>query len=211
HKIAASNPSAGPPEEEESRRKSRNGTDPSRLATSHFQYKPPHLKSPYNTPTSPAAHPLRVLAWLSRTPTPSSSTTSSSTKPPNQPLTSTARCAEIIWQLGHCAYPPLRLLLGAFAVESMRDRLRCVIEEIEEWRWLGFDDGEEVEEESRDAIIKGGGEDGDGDGDGDEDGAEEMGEEGPGEGEGMEDEDAAEEGADKDEGMVEPESRSTNK
>lgn len=89
----------------------------------------------------------------------------------------------------------------------MRDRLRCVIEEIEEWRWLGFDDGEEVEEESRDAIIKGGGEDGDGD----EEGAEEIEEEGPGEGDGMEDDEAAGEGGDKDEGMVEPESRSTNK
>ncbi|KAI4107816.1 MAG: hypothetical protein LQ339_002426 [Xanthoria mediterranea] len=208
HNVAASTPPAESPEEEEeeeSRRKSHHGTDPSRLASTHFQYKPPHPKSPYNTPTSPATHPLRVLAWLSRTPTPSS--TSSSTKPPNQPLTSTARCAEVIWQLGHCAYPPLRLLLGAFAVESMRDRLRCVIEEIEEWRWLGFDDdGEEVEEESRDAVIKGGGEDGDGD----EEGAEEMGEEAPSEGDGMEDEDAAGEGGDKDEGMVGPASSSNN-
>ena len=83
----------------------------------------------------------------------------------------------------------------------MRDRLRCVIEEIEEWRWLGFDDdGEEVEEESREAS-KGGG-------DGDEDGAEEMGEEGMGEGDGMEDEDAAGEGGDKDERRVGPTSGS---
>ncbi|CAL8584024.1 1,2-dihydroxy-3-keto-5-methylthiopentene dioxygenase [Xanthoria parietina] len=208
HKIAASTPPADSPEEE-SRRKSRNRTDPSRLASTHFQYKPPHPKSPYKTPTSPATHPLRVLAWLSRTPTPSPST-SSSTKPPNQPLTSTARCAEVVWQLGHCAYPPLRLLLGAFAVESMRDRLRCVIEEIEEWRWLGFDgDGEDVEEESREAVIKGGGEDGDGE----EEGAEDMGEEGPGDGEGngMEDDEAAGEGGDKDEGRVGPVSSGNNK
>ncbi|KAL9007383.1 MAG: hypothetical protein Q9180_009673, partial [Flavoplaca navasiana] len=109
---------------------------PSLSSTTNFQSKPLHPNSPYNTPTSPAAHPRRVLAWLSQT-------TSSSSNTQNQPLTSAARCAEVIWQLGHCSYPPLRLHLGAFAVESVRDRLRCVIEEIEEWRWLGFGEGEE--------------------------------------------------------------------
>lgn len=43
-----------------------------------------------------------------------------------------------MWQLGHCSFPPLRLLLGKFAVESVRDRLRCVTEEIEDWRFLSF-------------------------------------------------------------------------
>ena len=105
-------------------------------STTNFQSKPLHPNSPYNTSTSPAAHPRRVLAWLSQTSSPSSNNQ-------NQPLTSAARCAEVIWQLGHCSYPPLRLHLGAFAVESVRDRLRCIIEEIEEWRWLGFGEGEE--------------------------------------------------------------------
>ncbi|KAI4251857.1 MAG: hypothetical protein L6R42_008210, partial [Xanthoria sp. 1 TBL-2021] len=166
--IDASTSSA---EREESRRKPGNKTNTSLLSSTHFQYKPPHPNSPYNTPTSPAAHPIRVLAWLSK----------SSSQPQNQPLTSTARCAEVVWQLGHCAYPPLRLLLGAFAVESMRDRLRCVIEEIEEWRWLGFDDGEEGEGEgegregSREVKAE---EDGDGDEDGANDGVEDGEDEG---------------------------------
>ena len=57
--------------------------------------------------------------------------------------TSAVKAAELVWQLGHCSYPPLRLLLGSFAVESVRDRLRCVTEEIEDWRFLSFNvDGE---------------------------------------------------------------------
>ncbi|KAL8788983.1 MAG: hypothetical protein Q9213_001392 [Squamulea squamosa] len=105
----------------------------------HFLLKPPLPNSPYNTPTSPASHPHRVLQWLSQY---------SDSSPDNQlyQYTSTVRCAELIWQLGHCTYPPLRLLLGAFAVEGVRDRLRCVIEEIEEWKWLGFGSGEEEED-----------------------------------------------------------------
>ncbi|KAI4219538.1 MAG: hypothetical protein L6R40_008719, partial [Gallowayella cf. fulva] len=103
-----------------------NNTDNNNPLT-HFQLRTIPPNSPYNTPTSPASHPQRVLQWLS-----------SSSQP-----TSTVRSAELIWQLGHCAFPPLRFLLGAFAVESVRDRLRCIIEEIEEWRWLGF--GEEDE------------------------------------------------------------------
>ncbi|KAL8767695.1 MAG: hypothetical protein Q9209_005875 [Squamulea sp. 1 TL-2023] len=134
------------------------GSSPS----THFLLKPPLPNSPYNTPTSPASHPLRVLQWLSQP---------SESNPGNQPhpCTSTVRCAELVWQLGHCTYPPLRLLLGAFAVESVRDRLRCVIEEIEEWRWLGFGSGEEEEEE-------------DAEGDGRE-GSREVKEEGEGDGE----------------------------
>ena len=57
--------------------------------------------------------------------------------------TSAVKAAELVWQLGHCSFPPLRLLLGSFAVESVRDRLRCVTEEIEDWRFLSFKgDGE---------------------------------------------------------------------
>lgn len=52
--------------------------------------------------------------------------------------TSAVKSAELIWQLGHCRYPPLRLLLGTYAVESVRDRLRSVIEEIEDWKHLHF-------------------------------------------------------------------------
>jgi hypothetical protein len=44
----------------------------------------------------------------------------------------------LVWQLGQCAYPPLRLVLGSYAVESIRDRLRSITEEV------CFDD-EEVE------------------------------------------------------------------
>ena len=40
--------------------------------------------------------------------------------------------------LGHCEFPPLRLLLGSYAVESIRDRLRSIIEEIEDWKHLSF-------------------------------------------------------------------------
>ncbi|KAL8677927.1 MAG: hypothetical protein Q9186_005679 [Xanthomendoza sp. 1 TL-2023] len=132
---------------------------------SHFHLKPIPPHSPYNTPTAPASHPRRVLQWLS----PSSSSASTSAHPPlshpsyhqpHQP-TSTLRSAELIYQLAHCTHPPLRLLLGAFVVESVRDRLRCVIEEIEEWRWLGF--GEEVDEEGEegeDVKVEDDGEDG---------------------------------------------------
>ena len=52
--------------------------------------------------------------------------------------TSVVKVAELVWQLAHCSFPPLRLLLGSFAVESVRDRLRCVIEEIEDWKFLSF-------------------------------------------------------------------------
>ena len=52
--------------------------------------------------------------------------------------TSAAKAAELVWQLGHCAFPPLRLLLGTYAVESIRDRLKCITEEIEDWKHLNF-------------------------------------------------------------------------
>lgn len=77
----------------------------------HFFVKPP--SQPYESQNAPAAHAKRVVQWLSR-----------------QQPTSAVKSAELTWQLGHCSFPPLRLLLGSFAVESIRDRLRCIIEEV---------------------------------------------------------------------------------
>ena len=108
----------------------------------HFFIKPYSL--PYAYPTAPAGHAKRMVQWMGD----------------KQP-TSAVKAAELVWQLAHCRFPPLRLLLGGFAVESVRDRLRCVTEEIEEWRWLRF------KEEGVGRGVEG---EGDGDGDGDEDG-----------------------------------------
>ncbi|KAL1982853.1 hypothetical protein VTN96DRAFT_853 [Rasamsonia emersonii] len=88
-------------------------------AYGHFFIKP--TSEPYRTPTSPAAHAKRMLQWLGD----------------KQPV-SAVKAAELVWQLGHCSYPPLRLLLGSYAVESIRDRLKCIIEEIEDWKHLSF-------------------------------------------------------------------------
>ncbi|KAI9649090.1 1,2-dihydroxy-3-keto-5-methylthiopentene dioxygenase [Ciborinia camelliae] len=83
----------------------------------HFLIKPP--SEPYSDPTSPALHAKRMVQWLGD----------------KQP-TSASKCAELVWQLGHCSYPPLRLLLGSYAIESIRDRLRSIIEELEDWKHL---------------------------------------------------------------------------
>lgn len=88
----------------------------------HFYVKP-NPSPAYALPTSPAGHAKRVFQWLDA----------------RQP-TSAVRSAELVWQLGHCTYPPLRLLLGSYAVESIRDRLRSVIEEIEDWKHLSFNE-----------------------------------------------------------------------
>ncbi|RAK72518.1 SDR family oxidoreductase [Aspergillus fijiensis CBS 313.89] len=85
----------------------------------HFLVKPP--SEPYNVSTSPAAHAKRMLMWLGD----------------KQPA-SAVKAAHLVWQLGHCSYPPLRLILGTYAVESIRDRLKCIIEEIEDWKYLSF-------------------------------------------------------------------------
>jgi hypothetical protein len=85
----------------------------------HFFVKKP--SAPYESQTAPAGHARRVVQWLAD----------------RQP-TSAVKSAELVWQLGHCRYPPLRLLLGSFAIESVRDRLRSVIEEIEDWKHLHF-------------------------------------------------------------------------
>ena len=85
----------------------------------HFLIKP--ASEPYAGAASPALHAKRMVQWLGD----------------RQP-TSAVKCAELVWQLGHCSYPPLRLLLGSYAIESIRDRLRSVTEELEDWKHLNF-------------------------------------------------------------------------
>lgn len=85
----------------------------------HFLIKPP--SESYSSATSPALHAKRMVQWLGD----------------RQP-TSAVKCAELIWQLAHCSYPPLRLLLGSYAIESIRDRMRSVTEELEDWKHLNF-------------------------------------------------------------------------
>jgi len=85
----------------------------------HFLIKP--ASEPYAHATSPALHAKRMVQWLGD----------------RQP-TSAVKCAELVWQLGHCSYPPLRLLLGSYAIESIRDRLRSISEELEDWKHLHF-------------------------------------------------------------------------
>ncbi|WPH00694.1 17-beta-hydroxysteroid dehydrogenase 14 [Acrodontium crateriforme] len=105
----------------------------------HFLVKKP--SAPYDTPTSPAGHARRVLQWLVD----------------RQP-TSALKSGELVWQLGHCKYPPLRLLLGTYAIESIRDRLRSIMEEIEDWKHLSFpviDDGSGKEKEEDDGMDVG--------------------------------------------------------
>ncbi|KAI9855234.1 MAG: hypothetical protein M1824_006235 [Vezdaea acicularis] len=115
----------------------------------HFLLLPP--SAPYASPTSPSGHARRMISFLGTS---------------RQP-TSAVKCAELVWQLGHCAYPPLRLLLGSYAVESVRDRLRCVIEEIEDWKHLSFPvEGEGERRESGSGMDV----DVDGEGEGQDDG-----------------------------------------
>jgi NAD(P)-dependent dehydrogenase (short-subunit alcohol dehydrogenase family) len=71
------------------------------------------VSEPYAAEYAPARHSVRVLQWLVD----------------RQPV-SVVRSAEVAWQIAHCSYPPLRLLLGTYAVDSIRDRLRCVTEEV---------------------------------------------------------------------------------
>ena len=78
----------------------------------HFFVKP-NPSPPYAHLTSPAGHAKRMVQWLND----------------RQPV-SAVKSAELVWQLAHCSYPPLRLLLGSYAVESIRDRLRSIIEEV---------------------------------------------------------------------------------
>ena len=104
----------------------------------HFFIKP--ASEPYSGPTAPAGHAKRMVQWLGD----------------KQP-TSAVKAAELVWQLGHCSFPPLRLLLGSYAVESVRDRLRSIIEEIEDWKHLSFPcgaDGPNVKQEDGTRNIK---------------------------------------------------------
>ncbi|KAI5791447.1 hypothetical protein FPQ18DRAFT_336200 [Pyronema domesticum] len=87
----------------------------------HFLMKPP--TDAYRATTSPAQHATRMVDWLRF----------------RQP-TSAVKISRMVWELGHCKYPPLRLLLGSHAIESIRDRLRSTIEEIEDWKQLNNPD-----------------------------------------------------------------------
>jgi NAD(P)-dependent dehydrogenase (short-subunit alcohol dehydrogenase family) len=108
-------------------------------------FKVAKASEPYAGKDAPAAHAQRTLHWMG-----------------NQQPTSVVKAAELVWQLGHCRYPPLRLLLGSFAVESIRDRLKSIIEEIEDWKHLSFPPLDP------DPEAEGDGED-DGEGEGEED------------------------------------------
>lgn len=90
----------------------------------HFEVKS-QPSAAYASLSSPAGHAQRIFQWLDR----------------RQP-TSAVKSAELVWQLAHCSYPPLRLILGNYAVESIRDRLRCITEEIEDWKFLSFPEEE---------------------------------------------------------------------
>lgn len=104
----------------------------------HFLVKPP--SEPYDTPTAPAAHAKRMLLWLGD----------------KQPA-SAVKAAHLVWELGHCSYPPLRLILGTYAVESIRDRLKCIIEEIEDWKHLSFPSMEQQEQQEQEQQGSSGG------------------------------------------------------
>lgn len=92
----------------------------------HFLIKP--ASEAYGHATSPALHAKRMVQWLGD----------------RQP-TSAVKCAELVWQLAHCSYPPLRLVLGSYAIESIRDRLRSVTEELEDWKHLNYPAAPETE------------------------------------------------------------------
>ncbi|CAK7232160.1 1,2-dihydroxy-3-keto-5-methylthiopentene dioxygenase [Sporothrix bragantina] len=85
----------------------------------HFLIKPP--SESYASASAPSLHATRMVQWLGD----------------RQPA-SVVQCAELVWQLAHCSFPPLRLPLGSFAIESIRDRMRSVTEEIEDWKHLNF-------------------------------------------------------------------------
>ncbi|KAK7429507.1 1,2-dihydroxy-3-keto-5-methylthiopentene dioxygenase [Neonectria magnoliae] len=105
----------------------------------HFLIKP--ASEAYGHATSPALHAKRMVQWLGD----------------RQP-TSAVKCAELIWQLAHCSYPPLRLLLGSYAIESIRDRMRSVTEELEDWKHLNFpaapEDDKDGDEDGADGAAE---------------------------------------------------------
>ncbi|KAL7627130.1 1,2-dihydroxy-3-keto-5-methylthiopentene dioxygenase [Parahypoxylon ruwenzoriense] len=101
----------------------------------HFLIKP--ASEAYGHSTSPALHAKRMVQWLGD----------------RQP-TSAVKCAELVWQLAHCSYPPLRLVLGSYAIESIRDRLRSVTEELEDWKHLNYPAAPEAAEAGASAAEK---------------------------------------------------------
>lgn len=121
----------------------------------HFLIRP--ASEAYAQAASPALHAKRMVQWLGD----------------RQP-TSAVKCAELVWQLGHCSYPPLRLVLGSYAIESIRDRLRSVTEELEDWKHLNFPIAADAPSEDMNAHVatdrdREGDEDGEADEDGDQD------------------------------------------
>ncbi|KAK6349816.1 hypothetical protein TWF696_006088 [Orbilia brochopaga] len=83
---------------------------------------------PYASVTSPANHARRMVQWIR-----------------DKQITSDVKVGEMVWELAHCQNPPLRLLLGQHAVESMRDKLRFTLEEIEDWKHLYHLDDSELQ------------------------------------------------------------------
>ncbi|KAK9368442.1 hypothetical protein V1509DRAFT_67198 [Lipomyces kononenkoae] len=81
----------------------------------HFVIKP--LSNEYLG--TPAEHARRMILWVG-----------------GHRGTSVEKIGEIIWELAHSKNPPMRLLLGSEAVESMQDKLRQTIEEVEDWKFL---------------------------------------------------------------------------
>ncbi|KAF3273213.1 hypothetical protein TWF970_009249 [Orbilia oligospora] len=109
----------------------------------HFLITTP--SAPYAGVTSPANHARRMVQWIQ-----------------DKQITSGLKVAEMVWELAHCQNPPLRLLLGQHAVESMRDRLRFTLEEIEDWKHLynlddsdiqNQNDGQEDGGEMEDVVM----------------------------------------------------------
>jgi len=91
----------------------RRQTDPGGGPRKYNMFQVKKASPPYAGPTAPAGHAKRMVQWLND----------------HQPVSST-KSAELVWQLGHCSYPPLRMLLGSYAVDSIRDRLKSIIEEV---------------------------------------------------------------------------------
>ncbi|KAF1985904.1 NAD(P)-binding protein [Aulographum hederae CBS 113979] len=107
------------------------GVMPGLKRYSLFKLKPP--SEPYSSANAPSGHARRLVTWMND----------------RQP-TSAVKSADLVWQLAHCSYPPLRLILGSYAVDSIRDRLRSIIEEIEDWKHLNFPIAPEDEEQQHD-------------------------------------------------------------
>ncbi|KAK9466385.1 hypothetical protein V1512DRAFT_263498 [Lipomyces arxii] len=87
----------------------------------HFVIKP--MSNSYRG--TPAEHAQRMILWVS-----------------DRRNTAVVKIGEIVWELAHSRNPPLRLLLGSEAIESMRNKLRQAIEEVEDWKFLFVGDDE---------------------------------------------------------------------